>query len=71
MNKETELSGFIQDYLRCKADVEGSFNELSDLFYTLCQAMDGEVQQELLNYWNITSGHLRDLLDKMNQVAKK
>lgn len=71
MNKETEVTEFTEDYLRCKSDIEGSFHELSDLFYALCDNLEGEVQQNLLAYWNVTSGHLQHLLDTMDNVAKK
>lgn len=71
MNKETELTAFTEDYLRCKSDIEGSFHELSDLFYAMCESLDGEVQQNLLAYWNKTSGDLQHLLDTMSNMAKK
>ena len=71
MNKETELTEFTAEYLRCKSDIEGSFHELSDLFYAVCDSLDGEVQLDLLAYWNKTSDYLQHLLDTMDHIAKK
>lgn len=71
MNKETELQEFTENFLRSRTSLEGAFGELSDLFYALCDTLEGEVREELLTYWNVTSDHMKCLLDRMNQVIKK